>query len=99
MNDHGTLTKVFRHPLRDTCVCITSALEPCRLVDSALGKIAVPAGIEIILIRALSVVAVSITSSSRAQITGDSQRAGPGRSQCIDSDPGERRLHLDGRRR
>lgn len=57
---HGDyLTEVLRHSSVYTVVCITVALHPCRLVDSALGEVAVPAGVEIVLIGALPALSVA----------------------------------------
>lgn len=58
----GILTEVLRYPFRYAGVCVTGTLQPRSLMHSALGESAVPAGIEVITIRTLPAVAVSIAS-------------------------------------
>lgn len=61
MKRDGSLTEVFRQCLIYAGIGVTCAVQPCGLVHSSLGETAVPAGIEIILVRALSAVVVSVT--------------------------------------
>ena len=99
MSQGGNLTEILRHTLRYARVCVTGALQPRGLVHSALGEIAVPACVEVVSIRTLSAVVVSVTCKSPTQRIEHPQRAALGRFRCNHSDPGGRRPHLDCRQR
>jgi hypothetical protein len=99
MSHRQHLTEALRHSRVNAVVCITGALQPCGLMHSALGEVAVPTGIEEISIRALPALSVRTIFRRRTRSTECLPRADPERFQCTHLDPGVRRLPVECRQR